>query len=177
MAASAPCVRQLHVRSIPQESAGDVHRDRVRRHEPRIAAYLPGTHQTAGSGRAARPQATLDTEHLARPPASSPKGGWVGWRGSETPTPIRNFCLSNPCSDRCLASPCKRSTGSLSVANQDQAHGRWTSTGCGTSATTACKNGVPFFFKQWGGVFKKKTGRTLDSRIWDQMPEPKVTIP
>ena len=28
--------------------------------------YLPGTHQTAGSGRAARPQATLDTEHLAR---------------------------------------------------------------------------------------------------------------
>ena len=39
------------------------------------------------------------------------------------------------------------------------------------------QNGVPFFFKQWGGVFKKKTGRTLDSRIWDQMPEPKVTIP
>ena len=38
------------------------------------------------------------------------------------------------------------------------------------------QNGVPFFFKQWGGVFKKKTGRTLDSRIWDQMPEPKVTI-
>ena len=39
------------------------------------------------------------------------------------------------------------------------------------------QNGVPFFFKQWGGVFKKKTGRTLDSRIWDQMPEPKVTTP
>ena len=39
------------------------------------------------------------------------------------------------------------------------------------------QNGVPFFFKQWGGVFKKKTGRTLDSRIWDQMPERKVTIP
>ena len=39
------------------------------------------------------------------------------------------------------------------------------------------QNGVPFFFKQWGGVFKKKTGRTLDSRIWEQMPEPKVTIP
>ena len=30
---------------------------------------------------------------------------------------------------------------------------------------------VPFFFKQWGGVFKKKTGRTLDKRTWDQMPE------
>ena len=31
---------------------------------------------------------------------------------------------------------------------------------------------VPFFFKQWGGVFKKKTGRTLDNQTWDQMPPP-----
>ena len=31
---------------------------------------------------------------------------------------------------------------------------------------------VPFFFKQWGGVFKKRTGRTLDGRTWDQFPEP-----
>ena len=33
---------------------------------------------------------------------------------------------------------------------------------------------TPFFFKQWGGVFKKKTGRTLDGRTWDQTPEPKA---
>jgi len=31
--------------------------------------------------------------------------------------------------------------------------------------------GVPFFFKQWGGVNKKKAGRILDGRIWNQMPE------
>jgi protein gp37 len=30
--------------------------------------------------------------------------------------------------------------------------------------------GVAFFFKQWGGVFKKRTGRQLDGRTWDQMP-------
>jgi len=30
--------------------------------------------------------------------------------------------------------------------------------------------GVPFFFKQWGGVRKKAAGRELESRIWDQMP-------
>lgn len=30
--------------------------------------------------------------------------------------------------------------------------------------------GVPFFFKQWGGVQKKKTGRTLEGRTWDEMP-------
>ena len=29
---------------------------------------------------------------------------------------------------------------------------------------------VAFFFKQWGGVHKKKTGRTLDGRTWDDMP-------
>lgn len=29
---------------------------------------------------------------------------------------------------------------------------------------------VPFFFKQWGGVNKKKTGRTLDGKTWDEMP-------
>jgi protein gp37 len=30
---------------------------------------------------------------------------------------------------------------------------------------------VPFFFKQWGGVNKKKAGRLLDGRTWDQMPQ------
>jgi protein gp37 len=29
---------------------------------------------------------------------------------------------------------------------------------------------VPFFFKQWGGINKKKAGRVLDDQIWDQMP-------
>ena len=32
------------------------------------------------------------------------------------------------------------------------------------------KAGVPFFFKQWGGVHKKKAGRTLEGRTWDEMP-------
>lgn len=29
---------------------------------------------------------------------------------------------------------------------------------------------VPFFFKQWGGTNKKRTGRLLDGRTWDEMP-------
>jgi len=29
---------------------------------------------------------------------------------------------------------------------------------------------VPFFFKQWGGVNKKKAGRFLLGRTWDEMP-------
>jgi protein gp37 len=31
--------------------------------------------------------------------------------------------------------------------------------------------GVSFFFKQWGGVFKKKTGRELDGQTYDNYPE------
>lgn len=29
---------------------------------------------------------------------------------------------------------------------------------------------VPFFFKQWGGINKKKAGRILDGRTWDELP-------
>jgi protein gp37 len=30
--------------------------------------------------------------------------------------------------------------------------------------------GVSFFFKQWGGVQKKRAGRLLEGRTWDEMP-------
>ena len=33
------------------------------------------------------------------------------------------------------------------------------------------KAGVPFFFKQWGGYHKKKNGRMLEGKLWDQMPD------
>jgi protein gp37 len=40
-----------------------------------------------------------------------------------------------------------------------------------------CKaSGVPFFFKQWGGVRKVSNGRELDGRTYDEYP-PRVTAP
>lgn len=40
----------------------------------------------------------------------------------------------------------------------------------------ACRQaGVPFFFKQWGGTNKKRAGRILDGRTWNEVPE--NTIP
>ena len=33
--------------------------------------------------------------------------------------------------------------------------------------------GIPFFFKQWGGTRKKSSGRELDGRTWDEMPDAK----
>ena len=35
---------------------------------------------------------------------------------------------------------------------------------------------IPFFFKQWGGVNKKKNGRLLEGRTWDDMPNKSVYI-
>lgn len=33
-------------------------------------------------------------------------------------------------------------------------------------------NHVPFFFKQWGGVQKHRTGRLLNGKLYDEYPEP-----
>jgi protein gp37 len=41
---------------------------------------------------------------------------------------------------------------------------------------TCLASNVPFFFKQWGGRVKKQTGRILEGRTWDQMPELNVVI-
>lgn len=41
-----------------------------------------------------------------------------------------------------------------------------------------CKEAnVPFFFKQWGGVQKKRRGRILDGRTWDQVPNGAHAVP
>ncbi len=36
---------------------------------------------------------------------------------------------------------------------------------------------VPFFFKQWGGANKKRTGRVLEGRTWDEMPHFTPSMP
>jgi protein gp37 len=36
---------------------------------------------------------------------------------------------------------------------------------------------VAFFFKQWGGVNKKRTGRELLGQTWDEMPVSKIQTP
>jgi protein gp37 len=38
------------------------------------------------------------------------------------------------------------------------------------------EQGVPFFFKQWGGVQKKRTGRLLHGRTYDAMPDRNTSI-
>jgi protein gp37 len=35
--------------------------------------------------------------------------------------------------------------------------------------------GVPFLFKQWGGMDKKAAGRVLDGRTWEEIPRPSAS--
>jgi len=37
--------------------------------------------------------------------------------------------------------------------------------------------GVPFFFKQWGGVQKSRAGRHLDGRTYDELPKIQPAAP
>jgi protein gp37 len=37
------------------------------------------------------------------------------------------------------------------------------------------ESAVPFFFKQWGGHNKKRSGRELEGRTWDDTPA--LTVP
>jgi len=39
---------------------------------------------------------------------------------------------------------------------------------------TCQRQGVAFFFKQWGGRNKRKNGRLLQGRTWDEMPLPLI---
>ncbi len=38
------------------------------------------------------------------------------------------------------------------------------------------RDGVPFFFKQWGGARKKAKGRELDGRTWNELPAAQTAV-
>jgi protein gp37 len=63
-------------------------------------------------------------------------------------------------------------TGGESGPGARQMDPRWV-----RSIRDQCVNaGVAFHFKQWGGPNKKKTGRSLDGRTWDELPTPTLQL-
>lgn len=64
-----------------------------------------------------------------------------------------------------------RNIGWVIVGGESGPGARAMKSECVTEIRDQCINAsVPFFFKQWGGVWKKKFGRTLEGRTWDEMP-------
>ena len=50
------------------------------------------------------------------------------------------------------------------------ARGRWSKNGSISIRDQCQRAGVPFFFKQWGGVRKGVAGRELEGKTHDSMP-------
>ena len=77
-----------------------------------------------------------------------------------------------------VETPCEGCGAALSVAfldfNEDFGHlcdncwGEWVR----DIRDTCLRSQTPFFFKQWGGPVKKRSGRVLDGRTWDEIPKP-----
>jgi len=63
--------------------------------------------------------------------------------------------------------------GWVIVGGESGAGARRMEAGWVRSIRQQCRSAdIPFFFKQWGGLNKKRTGRMLDGRTWDEMPAP-----
>ncbi len=57
------------------------------------------------------------------------------------------------------------------VGGESGAHHRWLDPEWVRDIRNQClRAGVPFFFKQWGGLTPKAGGRELDGRTWDEFP-------
>jgi protein gp37 len=110
-----------------------------------------------------------------------PKNVWLGVSVENRKTAYRLMMLrSVPAALRFVSfEPLLEDVGAQSLASIDWAivggesgpkarpmHPEWA-----RSIRDQCQAaGVPFFFKQWGGVNKKTAGRFLDGRTWDEMP-------
>ncbi|MEU7633859.1 DUF5131 family protein [Nocardia sp. NPDC049220] len=79
----------------------------------------------------------------------------------------RRECACGACTDRRLVSP----IGWVIVGGESGPAARVMNPNWVRGLRDECIDArVPFFFKQWGGRTPKHHGRSLDGRIWDQMP-------
>ena len=83
-------------------------------------------------------------------------------------------CSSSSRSSRCSARsrPDLRGIDWVIVGGESGPRARPMDPAWVTDIRDQCRRaGVAFFFKQWGGKNKKKAGRLLDGRTWDEMPK------
>ena len=93
---------------------------------------------------------------------------------------IEHLRQAPPQCGSCLSSRCWRMSGQLDlegihwviVGGESGAGARPMKEEWVVSIRQQCRSsGVPFFFKQWGGVRKSETGRKLDGKTFDEMPK------
>ena len=163
-------LRELNVGPLPQCRTDQIHRGGLRSHERGLAARLPGVDQAAVPR--APPQSRLRWTPNIWLGASVESELWLNRLDSLRETGARAKFLSlEP-----LLGPLRGLTlegvdwviagGELGPGARPM-HPDWVR----GIRDNCVEHANPFFFKQWGGIFKKRTGRTLDGTVWDQFPE------
>lgn len=143
--------------------------------------------------RASWHQFQILTKRSERLAAFRPKGGWPQnvWMGVSVETAayrdrIDHLRLAGPAvrflSLEPLLGPLPsldlRSIDWVIVGGESGPHARPMDAAWVVDLRNQCQRArVPFFFKQWGGVNKKSTGRLLDGRTWDEMPPNRAARP
>ena len=164
VAAPARRVRQLHERPVPRGGARSTTSQRVFDVMARAElAHVPGADQAPRPARRARARADW------------PPNVWMGVsienrRFVHRADRLREVARRRAVHQRRAAArparrsrPRRASTGSSLAARAGLGTGPSTRSGCATSATAASREGVAFFFKQWGGR-TPKTRRTRPRR-------------
>ena len=139
-------------------------------------AHVPGADQAVGA----------NARHAAHPAGRSRRGSRTSgsgsaWRTGSTACRGSSTCEPRPPGCGCSrSSPCSRTLVQLDlsgigwvIAGGESGPGaRPMEADWVRSVRDQCRSaGVPFFFKQWGGVRKNRSGRVLDGRTHDERPE------
>ena len=162
-------LREQHERSVPCRRAAGLYRASIRGHAPGALASISGAYQTIGAAAGAQPVlewqpqiwmgVSIENEdYLFRIDHLRKTGAHIKFLSVEPLLgPLHKIDLRGI--DWVIA-------GGESGPGARALDAEWV-----RELRDRCRSaGVPFFFKQWGGVFKSRTGRILDGRTWDEMP-------
>ncbi len=144
---------------------------RLRRHAPRALASLPGADEARGAPAGARPAARLAAERLdGRERRDSPTTSTASTR-CDGPRRVVKIPLAGAAPAGRFRSLDLDGIDWVIVGGESGPGARPMDPEWVTDIRDQCRRAaVAFFFKQWGGRNKKKNGRLLEGRTWDEMP-------
>ena len=169
MEARASLLGELDERPLSPGRATRLHQNDFWRDAPGPLAPLPNPHKTARTARRTQRQTAVGAEHLARVTVEHPDYEDRIDLLCQTGAHIKFLSLEP------LLAPMPRlklrGINWVIVGGESGPGARPMLAEWFTDIRDQCRDGgVAFHFKQWGGVFKKRNGRLLESRTWDEMP-------
>ena len=159
--------RRIFVNSMSdlfhEEVPADFHRGRLARNADDTTAHLSNSDETRSDlivWRGITVSLPLLPERVARDKRRDRRLSWGALTICAGSNAAVRFVSFEPLLGSVARGPiCAASSGLSSAARAARAHDRWPSNGSAKLKPRAAGQGPAFFFKQWGGVRKKRTGR------------------